>query len=446
MISVDNNRILEIQQQPFVQALVPYFPTLKVNPVLLSKEVQSEISDVPSLSLIEPINANRERVESKETFDDKKPFEMLTNTKMDKKKMDEEKEGNLELLLFDLKDQKSVIETINNMNKVKIVDAGPDRIIVFASTSLIPQLSSIPYVREVNPHNPKGLHNNIAKEIINVEAIQNPLALNGTNQSVAVADTGLDIGIDNANICADFRGQIANIFSLGRPGNASDIHGHGTHVAGSIMGNGSNSNGLIKGIAPAAKLVFFSLMDSNRGLGGIPSDLGSGLFALAQNSGATMINNSWGDIQGTGAYDSQCRQADSFAFKNRNFLICFSAGNEGDKPEFNNITPPGTARNVLTVGASESERPLPSSVRFPPSPIYPNGPSIPNLSSDADNRNHVASFSSRGPVQNNRLKPDVVVPGSWILSVRASVCTADLGPDGISNSQDEDGVFTHDEL
>jgi hypothetical protein len=126
-------------------------------------------------------------------------------------------------------------------------------------------------------------------------------------------------------------------------------------------------------------------------------------------------------------------------------LICFAAGNDGEEPQLNRVSPPGTAKNVLTVGASKSFRQLPVQVRFPSSPRFPQGAALPNLSKDADNQNDVASFSSRGPAQNNRRKPDIVAPGSWILSTRSSVCVDDTGPDGIPDTNDEDGILTHDE-
>jgi len=320
LISVDNNKIFQVQQLPFVQSLVPYYPNLKVNPVLLTQEVHKDMRNISGLSLVNHLIPKEKFAKINEDFN-KSSFKLFT--KDIKNKIDEEKDGNLELLLFDQKDQKAVIESINKIDQVKIINTSLDRIIVFADPSMISQLAAIPFVREINPHNPKILHNNIAREIINVDEFQNPVHLDGKNQVVAIADTGLDTGINNSNICADFKNQIINIFALGRPGNASDVHGHGTHVAGSVIGNGSNSNRVIKGVAPSAKLVFLSIMDSNRGLDGIPSDLGVGLFDVAQNNGAKIINNSWSDTQGTGAYDGQCRQADSFAFKTEIFSYVF---------------------------------------------------------------------------------------------------------------------------
>jgi Mg-chelatase subunit ChlD len=221
-----------------------------------------------------------------------------------------------------------------------------------------------------------------------------------------------------------------------------------------VAGNGANSNGLIRGMAPAASIVFQSTMDAGRGLGGLPADLRIGLFDVARNDGAHMHTNSWSEQETNGAYRPASIQTDDFAFDNRDFLILISAGNDAPL----RVNSPGNAKNALTVGASESVQPtLPASVQFPNSPVfpaetYPGGPVFSGIDDGADNQNEVAGFSCPGPAQNNRQKPDVVAPGTWILSTRSSVSTYDSGPDGLGPEEvppagtgDEDGVWTHAE-
>ena len=78
-------------------------------------------------------------------------------------------------------------------------------------------------------------------------------------------------------------------------------------------------------MVPQAKLVFQSLLDPARGLGGIPGDLGVSLFDIARNNRASVHSNSWGaQNAGDGTYDGQCRKGHTFAFNNRNFLISFA--------------------------------------------------------------------------------------------------------------------------
>jgi hypothetical protein len=188
----------------------------------------------------------------------------------------------------------------------------------------------------------------------------------------------------------------------------------------------------IQGTAPAAKLVLQSVLDSQGGLGGLPADLND-LFAGPYNDdGARVHSNSWGSTVGDGSYDAQASEVDDFVWNHRDLLICFAAGNEGKDAnargviDAGSLTPPGTAKNCLTVGASENLRPdfnlaYGEGFGFPANPI----------ASDqvADNVEGMAAFSSRGSTQDGRCKPDVVAPGTAILSTRSRLAnSAGWGP------------------
>ena len=80
---------------------------------------------------------------------------------------------------------------------------------------------------------------------------------------------------------------------MGRLNDASDPDGHGTHVTGSVVGDGSASDGLIRGMAPKARVAFQSILDDNGRLGGLPTDYGD-LFKQAYRKDARIHNNSWG--------------------------------------------------------------------------------------------------------------------------------------------------------
>ena len=104
------------------------------------------------------------------------------------------------------------------------------------------------------------------------------------------------------------------------------------------------------------------------------------------------------------------------------------AGNDGDRPSNHDklISPPGTAKNVITVGASESLRLLPSGTITTDVPDNTNQPfTLKNINEDANDIHKMANFSSIGPVLHNRQKPDVIAPGTWILSTRSTVCVED---------------------
>lgn len=238
--------------------------------------------------------------------------------------------------------------------------------------------------------------NDVAADIIKASTLRTSHGLTGDGQIVGIADTGLDRGINDSTMHLDFQGRINAIFALGRTNDASDPHGHGTHVAGSVLGDGSRSNGSFRGMAPGAQLVFQSIMDSNGGLGGLPSNLND-LFAQAWNAGARIHTNSWGaDVNG--AYTTSSQQVDQYV-KNNDMTILFAAGNAG--PNTQTVGSPATAKNAITVGASENYRP--------------------SFGSIADNINDIAYFSSRGNTADGRIKPDIVAPGTYILSTRSAL-------------------------
>jgi len=318
--------------------------------------------------------------------------------------------------------------------------------------------------------------NNVADGIINSTIISDNAimsaidsswtGLDGSGVIVAIADSGLDNGINNSNMHDDFKDHILDITSLpidsswnslvdnpGADDGASDLEsGHGTHVAGSVLGDGTASSGSIKGVAPEARLYFQAIeqyTDWNAAtqgssdfytdgykLTGIPSNLDD-LFKPAWENGSRVHSNSWGG--GTaGEYNLRSAHADKAAREYSNMTILFAAGNDGvdgnSDGEIDEVSlgPPGTAKNVITVGASENYRPSISYKHFGTvadewgelwSSDYPAVP----ISTDkmADNPQGMAAFSSRGPVDDTRIKPDISAPGSFILSTRSSLQTED---------------------
>ncbi|MEA3559901.1 MAG: S8 family serine peptidase, partial [Candidatus Thermoplasmatota archaeon] len=272
-------------------------------------------------------------------------------------------------------------------------------------------LASEEWVSHISERDEIGLDNDIASDIMDVKEAGNSLGLNGTGQIVAVCDTGLDTGL-NSTMHPDLKGRIIAAYTYGRSGNWSDpdIHvwdastsswkykgGHGTHVTGSVLGDGSASNGTYAGMAPAADLVFQSTMNSAGSLK-IPPYFT--LYRDAYESGARIQTNSWSSRSSYGNYSWRSWQTDNYLWSHRNLTVLFSAGNKGTLGTYS-ISTQASSKNVIAVGASESYRP--------------------SISSWANNISEITSFSSRGPTWgDNRIKPDVVAPGTYILSTRAS--------------------------
>jgi len=326
-------------------------------------------------------------------------------------------------------------------------------------------------------------------------ATANTRGYDGSTQIVAVADTGLGGGtsatahrdIPSSRIVSIFNwvGTAGGCFSTITNDGAIDVDsGHGTHTTGSVLSGGA-PNGIGRGSAPAARLVFQatenwvkvsnickSLYGYTDGyyLTGLPSDLNT-LYQQAYDAGARVHSNSWGSAQ-AGKYTLESVQTDTFMWNHKDMLITFSAGNEGTDANSDGVIDndsmgaPATAKNVLTVGASENQRPdnfpcdtsltytqcaaqggvnsiftwgaaWPSD--YPANPIFGD--------SSANNSGQMAAFSSRGPTDDGRIKPDVVAPGSWILSTYSNLYQQgyDASPNPQNNAWQYDGYgFPYD--
>ncbi|MCP4690494.1 MAG: S8 family serine peptidase, partial [Desulfobacterales bacterium] len=285
------------------------------------------------------------------------------------------------------------------------------------------KLAEIDEIRHIEESFTPKLLNNVAIGILGADATHEQTMMEGEGEIVAVCDTGFDKG-DVEDVHPAFQGRVLKLYGLGRE-SASDFNGHGTHVAGSVLGDGVSSSmgGRIRGAAPKAGLVFQSLLNGWGGLS-IPQDLKT-LFEIPYEEDAARIHtNSWGFSSSSARATVSARQVDEFAWGHRDLVICFAAGNEAEDGnadgvvDSGSVLAPGTAKNCITVGATESKRPEQSKAYGEEWPSY--YPAEP-LASDqwADNPDGVAAFSGRGPTADGRIKPDVVAPGTAILSARS---------------------------
>lgn len=270
------------------------------------------------------------------------------------------------------------------------------------------------------------------------------LDLTGKGQIVAVCDSGLDTG-NLATIHPDVRGRVVKTFAYARPGDWSDLNGHGTHVAGSVLGNGTASGGKIRGVAYEAELLFQSCgADSGSGLS-TPDSIYDDAYGFRTSDGRSprIHSDSWG-THAKGAYTQDSQIFDVASFVCPDFLMVTSAGNDGADAEvpFGVVDPgsigaPATAKNCISVGNAENIRMSGGKAgtryvewgtrdkqgRFIPgfahepiaSDFLTSGPK------GHENLLGMAAGSSRGPCRDGRIKPDVVAPGQQVVSMRSSV-------------------------
>lgn len=249
--------------------------------------------------------------------------------------------------------------------------------------------------------------NDGARDVTRVNALQTAVpSANGSGTRLAVFDGG----VDPAHL--DFAGRITV-----DPAHSQPSEQHGTHVAGTMAGDGSNSTahgGTVnqhRGVATAATIFSFDKNNNNNN----DSYFASHQRAIQTNN-ADLSQNSWGgnftsqvcDTHNVYSVDSQ--NMDKIVTGEawgRGIVVSVAASNfrEGTSdnqkepspicgfagaPDFINYTSLsdlGSAKNILSVGATQK------------------------VATD-----RMANFSSWGPTRDGRLKPDIVAPGEGILS------------------------------
>ncbi|MCH1592082.1 MAG: S8 family serine peptidase, partial [Candidatus Thalassarchaeaceae archaeon] len=248
--------------------------------------------------------------------------------------------------------------------------------------------------------------NNLASSHMEANSVESYFftGLNGSGQRVAVADSGID------HDHGDFGSRIVQRIDVANDGSTADpSDGHGTHVACTVLGSGSRTS-TYEGIAPQAELYLQAMEDDDSG-----ALSGPGVYSLLNSAyssgGARIHTNSWGSWNSGGDYSTQSEDADDrtstwdqyWAYDG--MTVLFAAGNDGDEGA-NSISPPGTAKNVITVGAH-----------------------VNRYSSNAADQMYL--YSSKGPTDDGRIKPDIVAAGDYVRSCRAQEATE--APDNLND-------------
>ncbi len=266
-----------------------------------------------------------------------------------------------------------------------------------------------PEIKWVEPYRQPYLMNGLAQWVIQTWETDNHRiwdeGLTGEGQIVATLDSGIrtthNFFRDPSIAITDF-GDFVNhrkIIAYQKPAydpngviTFGDESGHGTHTAGSAVGNDGPTGGssVNDGMAPDARIYF---LDGGGGGGGIIHAV-SLEYSLSipyngnSAGGARIMSNSWGN-QTTRNYDKSCMESDQTMWNRPQFLVMFSAGNN---PPGTYTGSPANAKNVVAVGGCR------------------NG--------------SAASFfwtgSSVGPSADGRIRPDIVTPGNDVTSSTAN--------------------------
>ena len=243
----------------------------------------------------------------------------------------------------------------------------------------------------IEEHTPPQMElNNIARINTGAEILQAaPFNLSGLGVVVAEWDGGA-VDLNHP----DLTGRVTVLDAVG-------FASHATHVAGTVLGTGAQSSGTYRGMAPQATLLSYLWWGSS-------SEIENDYSGAIESFGAVISTNSWGLGVGApsepacqslmGNYFTECASLDDAVRGDGSrppITICWAAGNERSSGSqycgsigwtYGTIGPFATAKNLITVGA------------------------IASSSSD------MTSFSSWGPTDDGRIKPDVVGPGCTLTS------------------------------
>ena len=340
-------------------------------------------------------------------------------------------------------------------------EAEPQFVVAPRTVSLA-ALAALPGVQLIESHAERVLLNDLTRERLAVAAdtvtATNYLGLTGSNVWVNINDSG---------IWAEHPDLKDRVFA-GGTNLLEDPLGHGTHVAGIIASTGANgptgtnvppgslTNATFRGLATNASLFVLGV---DRTLGPLFSDLALQEVAAATNyltlqrTNALISNNSWGYARvfeydsAAASYDAAVRDALPGQPGSQSLLYVFAAGNEaygnedGSGGNPGSILSPATAKNVITVGATENLRPITYEVvaTNQVTNIFEGEFFVTNVVETntvtirfADSDDEVAPFSGRGNVglgiegDNGRFKPDIVAPGVFIVSTSPTNWTVDL--------------------
>ena len=265
--------------------------------------------------------------------------------------------------------------------------------------SQLEALADDPEVAHISYDSPVKAHLDVALKVVKADqAFVNSGGLDGRGVGVAVVDTGVALHRDLMRAKSS---QVIEVEVVGHEAGLADYFGHGTHVAGIIGGNGAASSDKLsfrtfKGLAPGAQIISLRALYPDGT--GYTSDILTAIdWAIRFQSqfNIRVLNLSLGHP----VYESYRTDPLCLAIRkayDSGILVVVAAGNDGGVGSgFGTITTPGNEPTAITVGAMDDG----------------------NTVTTTDDV--LAWYSSKGPtLVDYVVKPDVVAPGTAIVSLR----------------------------
>lgn len=251
----------------------------------------------------------------------------------------------------------------------------------------LPKILEFPGVKKIYLDRTVTALLNTATPSTGAPSVWSKLQRKGEGVTIAVVDTGIYPHADLGARIIGFKDFI------GKKRKPYDDNGHGTHCAGCAAGDGTLSSGLYRGSAPKSSVVGVKVLDQ-KGSGSL-SNVIAGIQWCIQNKAKyniRIISLSLGSVAELSYKEDPICQIVEHAW-NSGIVVVVAAGNSG--PKSKTISSPGNHPSVITVGATDDR-----------GTIDPSDDTI-------------ANFSSRGPTPDGISKPDIVAPGTSIISLRS---------------------------
>ncbi|HLX91706.1 MAG TPA: S8 family serine peptidase, partial [Puia sp.] len=251
-------------------------------------------------------------------------------------------------------------------------------IFIRASLTALNRIANLPFVVYLTAqrlHDVSLNYNNHAA--YGIDAL-NPVSgrnLRGSNVTVGVGDDA------DPSSHIDFSGRLIDRTPAG-------FNNHGTHVTGTTAGGGI-LNPMYTGMAPLATIVaqYFSDILVNA-----PTYMGDFGMVLTNNSYYSGLDG----CQGEGQYDPLSNFVDDQLYQYDSLLHVFASGNDGGS----NCTPYAGSYGTIKSG-------------------FQCGKNVLTVGADSSSSHLIAAFSSGGPVNDGRIKPEIVAGGVGVISTYA---------------------------
>jgi len=287
-----------------------------------------------------------------------------------------------------------------NAAGIEALNLAPDVARIHHDATVGPQPNAAPPDPPTSPDQVSGIY----PQVVRATKVWQQ-GITGGGVTVAILDSGI---AEDADLVQPDNRLLASV-NFADERLTSDPGGHGTHIAGIVAGNGSNSGGEFTGIAPQANVVDVRVLGST-GSGRISSVVRGIEWVLAHRTAYNIrvINLSFG-APATLPYRADPMSAAVEIAWRRGLVVVAASGNGG--PDRDTVVTPGIDPYAITVGATDDRGTI------------------------GRGDDLLAWFSAWGSADSNA-KPDLVAPGRRIVSLRVPGSALDvLFPDRVVVAQ-----------